>query len=634
MRILLTKSDLEKIREKALENYEWIPYIEEYPNLRGVFSRKWGDYKNPKVQLKNFLNSFLYEKEIFLLYKMQRRDPIGINAIYFPLYKYKDFETAVAKISDLSPEIPTDVIERSIIATIHEIAKVYPQLKIQLYKTKSDFITIYPKVSEFLQKKIDIFYIHHKKWRFYSFENISLKNIDSLYLNSADNILYTREFVEFYLKHVRVFSRQDIFRICEFIGQKIIRKYHSDFYDNSKEEWKYLEDKIDKEKFQILKRDIFKSNSPSFHQYLLGIITFTEESQIAVPLLNLCYKYVNYGESGISIETVYNAIYNYFSDESGIPEKFFSDNLFVSDLEYIIYIYGREKPSSFIFDSEILFYTIPRGGLEFLGVFLYANNIAKTKYTNITKISLEIEEIIEQLILLKNKMKVNEIDYKEIVEEITDIIEELSDTTDEEKQIKTEIGVWGSIHHDNLDTIFLVDDYFISGSNIKLLYSMINRHFDRVIQHVQLELFSISKRRNIAKYIKGNIAYYGSNIDLFLTFLNKSFYGILTEDILAIYKLFPKIKKITNGEVDKVKLDNEFSIKYSEKYYSTEKNHFSIEYINKNWIDKLIITIALPHSIADGETENLLRMLYGERFRHSIRNRIIFLKNLLSLIKK
>lgn len=74
-------------------------------------------------------------------------------------------------------------------------------------------------------------------------------------------------------------------------------------------------------------------------------------------------------------------------------------------------------------------------------------------------------------------------------------------------------------------------------------------------------------------------------------------------------------------------------VKYFSEYAQYDKPNDRF-YLDRYWLKNMRITIAFPHSIADGDSERLLRLLYGERFQHSIKRRIIHLKNLLYLTEQ
>jgi len=221
MFIRITKQQLVEIGKKAFDSLEWIPFVKEYPNLRGVFSKDWGDISNPRLQLKNFIISFPTEEMIF-------NRIIEFNEkIQLQLNKKKTF-------------LPTETKRKE----IYEGAKAL--LKKQLVKM-DDINDIY---------KIE----PDKLYRIYYDAPLG-----------EGKLLFSREFVVFYLKHVKVLSRNDLFRACEKIGGDIFRDYHTDFWRERKKEWDYFKNKWDTPGFEFFKYGIFGDRSPSFIRYMSNI---------------------------------------------------------------------------------------------------------------------------------------------------------------------------------------------------------------------------------------------------------------------------------------------------------------------------------------------------------------------------
>ncbi len=468
----LTNSDIIEIGKKALENAEWISYVKDYPNLRGVFDEKWGSPADPSKQIQTFLKQFLTEDQYVALAEICNSSSDTIFVLN---------ETATPESISHAKEVFKEYFETTGISN--------QEFESLLNKLLSEKILIMIRDLEIPMDEYD-----HSRFvqTFHDLlSGIHNRGIDELY--RTELLFYTREFVDFYLKHVKALSRADIFNLCKKIGDTIVKELTPPIY-------------FGKRIFDIL---------------------------------------------------------------------------------------------------GVLFYTVPRGGLEVLGIFLYANNINKDVVPIYSCIYFPVDIIIKKL----EKMKAQGIDEDEI-NKIIEWLQEFGTNVEEVPVFGTEVG------HEEITYIFLIDDYFASGHHVR-------KHFKQVpIQ--KIKAISITKRRDL-KYLKEASH---SSVYNFSKVLTTSYYGILTEDVKVIYELFPEIKRVLKSEIEKIDTKNIRKEIFYEYFGGVNIN------INREWIDNVTITCVFPHAIADGKTEALLRLLYGDRFKHGIRERLSFLSNIASLIKK
>lgn len=757
MKILLTNNKLEKItknfleeykeledfRTKLLEEEEWVSFIREYPNLRGVFASRWGDPSKPKEQLDNFINSFPTEEQVIVIIKLYKslkkyqetQVDLEDEIFFFPIFKYNSYieilETFRTEMDSLERtlNLRTDIYDKlefnqkmkilrnSYNISCTELQRVFPDLQTLKPRTppfhrkaRKNFKKIFDEF-ELLIDNFDVYIIDYLVYKgilsetsliYMQSEIREIKNLNpsikgnNLVLEKLNyeevllnDYLYfksfrfskppnTREFVKFYLKHIKTLSRQEIMKICKIIGIKIIKEYHPEYYKKSKEVYLYFKDRwFDPEleifRYNMFEKAIFNSKKDiNFHSFLVN--RFDSEHIPSKVFFELKYTdwehNIQYIREKI-IEHFQSTLAHLGKDPNDIIESL--NELSDKDIKMILTGYQTPLPKEFILIHNSLYYAIPRGGLEILGIFMYANKLKKSNYTALTDITIQedkIKQIIKKLnyelsdakkylkIRLQNKNKQLAIkDIKQVIKEIEDTIKQLEEIQEMTKESidlsKQEESFNTELPHKFINKIFLIDDYFASGDNIFNLFQNIQQHFqfeDFMIANM-IEMISITKRRNLSRKFpaKGKYdpsayiskAFLSSQVKYryfqdFFKILKDSYYYYLTEDIRAIIKIFPKIKKVFNGK-KQVKLDNKTEqvsvIKVhigGEGYTKTsEQEYFETEYITKDWIDQLLLTVVFPNSIADGESERLLRLLYGHRFLHSIKRNLKILKILL-----
>lgn len=756
MKILLTKNKLLEITKQQLEYYkkiedfrkdlleeeEWISFVREYPNLRGLFDSRWGDPSKPKEQLDNFINSFPTEEQVIVIIKLYRSlkkyQETQINLeddrFFFPIFNYDSY---VAILEKFRTEMASLEKTLNLQTNIYDKLEFNQKMKIlresynmscaELQRVFLELQDLKPRTPPFHRKAREIFKNIFNEFELLIFHfdvyiidylvdkgilsetsliymqselreiknlNPSIKgnnlileklNYEEVLLN---DYLYfksfrfskppnTREFVRFYLKHVKTLSRQEIMKICKIIGINIIKKYHPEYYEKSKEVYLHFKDRWFDPELEVFRYDMFENaiyNSKkdiNFHSFLIN--RFGPEH---FPSKLLCeLKYTDW-EHNIEhlrenvIEHFQNVLAFLGKDPSKIIESI--KELSNEDIRMILTGYNNPLPKDFILTHNSLYYTIPRGGLEMLGIFMYANKLKKSNYTAFTDVTIQEDKIKRILKLLKydlseakkflkfrlkDKKDLAIDDIKRIIREIEDTIKQLKEIEEMTKESidlsKEEVSFNIELPHKYIDKIFLIDDYFASGDNIFNLFQNIQQHFqfeDFMIANV-IEMISITKRRNLSRkfptkkdYDPGayiSKAFLSSQVKYryfkeFFNILKKSYYYYKTEDIRAIIKIFPKIKRILNGE-KQVKLSNkieQFSLIKTfiggENHTKTsEQGYFETEYITRDWVDQLLLTVVFPNSIADGESERLLRLLYGHRFLHSIKRNLKILKILL-----
>lgn len=637
MRVLITKEQLKEIGKKAFEDMEWLSYVKEYPNLRGVFSERWGSSTNPDQQLQTFIDYFLTEQEVlfFVLLKQNRvilRDRIRED--------------------ELEAFLKSDPLHKE------RLLKIYPFLN---DKSLTD-------ITLFLNNKYEklhsiLFTLGADKKMPTILQYLDPNDIDKLYEEgflNHENVIYTQEFVKFYLKHVKVLSRNEIFQICQKIGQDLVRDYHREYYNSCKKEWEYFKDKWDLPGFEVFKQDMFKRKKPSFHQYLINKSTSNVLEWWISEMMNVfdLTDLSTYKQFDLMCEYFSNVLITKFDRAVGGHKKrkmYFRRNLTDEDFEWISRAYHTTRPDDFILSHRLILYSLPRGGLEILSIFMYANNIDKSSVPAISQFYFPLDEIYKQIDKLAIKIQTED-NKEDLVKELGELKEIISNLLEGEyrpaKGFKPkdpcimEEGFFRSeMAHDEIYSIFMIDDYFASGQNLWLMFTTLYEHFLKEIDMVDnMFPIAISKRRNLGRnnypveYIAKLMRYKKRTQEdmealiAFESIFDHVYYGIQTEDVQTMYLIFPKIKRILSGDRDNVLLSRK-RIKFNDELYSTEAIFFECKDkpIDKEWIDNLTITVVFPHAIADGKTEELLRMLYGERFRHSIRERIRFLSSLVRL---
>ncbi|MBD3194564.1 MAG: hypothetical protein GF317_05870 [Candidatus Lokiarchaeota archaeon] len=517
-------------------------------------------------------------------------------------------------------------------------------------------------------------------------EDLNYKEInlnDYLYFNPysktqiSQKVSYTREFVKFYLRHIKALSRQEIAILCKKIALKIIHDYHTQQFEVLEDVYRHFKDRWFKPELKLFKEDMFTYNqirnlidynykkNINFHMF---IITFARIPHILEDIISNVGDYLEEKH----IEELRDKLLHYFfkNNDLDIPFEEYEEKINDEDIKmmYWGYFYKKYRKHQLVLYEDSLYYTIPRGGLEILSIFMYVNHLLKRNYTAMTEISGENKEaLIERLKQLKKILKytnksqledaiekaIKEIDYL-IKEALPNIL----------TRYRVEKSHYSEILHNKIKHLFLIDDYFASGAQGYRLFKNILNHFDIESETLyrrkeflknRLDLISISKRRNLNKKFdmkKGdkcpaNFTSHTFTEDIvaedifndFIKCLSNSYFGIQTEEVRSIITIFPKIKKVLEGE-KRVALNDNIKKQFSDpKMFKdkpictrvTEAEFFDREDIDKKWIDNLIITIVYPHSIADGRTEHLLRELYGNRFLHSIKENIKILKILLNI---
>lgn len=737
MKILLSPEKIEKIAQNIINKKEWVNLTPEFPNLRGVFSEKWGDPNDPDQQINNFINYFPTENQVILNIKMYNKiKKKGEEKFYFPIWKYinlKDIlntfqeinnnsicsffnlkaEKNKQKYKELSIDKKKQIIIDSYNMIIKEIQIVFPKLK-RLIETKEIIIgckEFHDKIREVFRHIYDefmyfissftknVYYIKpvivgqsigidYRKKYFEELEievddnnrlkdkkgliDISLSN-DYLYHNPFEKVPYTRSLVKFYLKHIKALSRQDIARISKTICMRIIKDYYKDYYNKIKEVYFYFKGRwFDPELLNFRLHMFLNAESDSkkdinFHSMLLS------KRYVMAHIEANVYKYAIKNKKEL-FDRIKKDLLEYFAKNSDHSIQYYKDRLSNKDIDMIIKGYAYRQPRDFIITENVIYYTIPRGGLEFLGIYMYINKLKKRNYTIMTEIVTDKYELLSKLDKLKNKLskKINQIKQeqykdqfssKEIIIEIQNIIKDIKEIKQEIDQYKPntlERGYDFLINQDEIQKIYLIDDYFSSGDSIYQLYTDIIDHFrfhelskeeQNKIINQKLIMISITKRRNLDKQFYNdpyNSASYiswafdtnticSSRFPSFFNILQKSYYGIRTEDIRSITAIFPKIKQIIKAKEKNKKIKVKLGIEerqlgmYKEGKYTkvSEQEYFQRKYIDNNWLNNLTITAIFPHSIADGQTERLLRMLYGHRFLHSIKSEVKLLKNMI-----
>ncbi|MBD3197960.1 MAG: hypothetical protein GF317_23120 [Candidatus Lokiarchaeota archaeon] len=672
---MLSIKKIKHFVEKAIKRTEkhpkeWIPHLEDYPNLRGYFDKKWG--KTPEEQIKNFINSYLEIDDILLLRDMIYKKPTQEypDSYYVPIYSYstkKDLYEEYLPIVEYLYGHTRDQLERDLDLTIKRIKNLYKELQNANYK----------EIYEFIKKKYEIRDINTAYKR-----DIEYINRDNIY----KKYVYTKEFVEFYLKYVKTLSRQELFRGSQYIALKIVKAIHPEYFKKCLKQWGYIKDKINTAPFINLRKEVlgyrsFRKTNKTFYDFVMN--RKTEDDSISYVITKYSKGEASFSESrDCVLDTLYSEKYD---------RAYFEERLTHKDYIKLLDIFITRRPSidDFVFNNCV-FWTIPRGGLEILGIFLYANNISKdqipiiSQYTtderqiefinHINKLQDKIQSIIRWENAVLDSLSMEKTNKEKLIEMLKDLLGDLVRIFLDLKEVKRKtsfrpipyanMAFDGSIRLlENEKYFFLIDDYFNSGANMILLYNIIYHYLSSVLKERdesdpekltdrKIHLISISKRLNLGKYDPILAEYYYHEtleravnesrhlLRVFNTYyhaLGDSFNYISTQDVKTIFKLFPLIKKVLSGEIVDL-IDTKIEFPYSpirsipkflgfkltekqKKETKDEKNRiFNKKF--REWIDNLIITVAYPHSIADGEAEYLLRELYGSRFKHSARKYI------------
>lgn len=729
---LLNTTELHKVGESFLKSLdEWIPYSKRYPNLRGTFSEEWGDQNNPDQQINNFIQSFPTEEQIItiLITKNTLRkydeaeDNTEIDLIdhrfYFGIYYFKNYDDILNVFRKMNGflqdffNLKTDIYDKELEGTpllklrilrnsyelsCKRLQEVFPRLqKEKLYtpefhrvardifteitNTYKDLFSIefriiyYLKFTDFLSArqindiiKYNMKNIEDLKVSVYKnnfvlgiFDNKQIPIKDYIYfyhsLRYNNKCFYTREFVEFYLHHIKALSRKEIFVGSRIIALKMVEKLYPKYFERCLMQWKQLKDKINNPEFRQIKLYIFRKRDIKINFYNF---VFKRKA----------YQGPNFETSSIDDKKRYKFVADKILSYNDYKTNYFLSELSDSDFKAIMQMCFMTPVPENIFSNCIL-YTIPRGGLEVLGTFMYANSIDKLKVSILSwAINVNRCRLIELTNYLIDNLSIFVSSRSDYLSEykknfILNKLYELRALLGDDSLEYSEKSYFGLTFTD-IKYIFLIDDYFASGENMIHLYKLIFSRFyheNIIIERVEMfpeklsnrkiHMISIAKRINLGRFIDHS-AYYihptlSNTLDddddldqlfnVYYRTLQDSFYYIETHDIRSIICIFPKIQQILEAKKHnkkiRVKLDDEKTHNLFGFMGSTsEQEFFQKEYIDNDWVDNLIISIVFPHSIADGESEKILRMLYGERFTHSVRKEVDYLKNLLLYTKR
>lgn len=703
---------------------EWIPYSKKFPNLRGNFSEKWGDPNNPDHQIDNFIHSFPTEEQIItiLITKNTLRkyeeseDYNEIDLIdhrfYFGIYYFtnydnilnvfrrmngnlQDFFNLKTNIYDIeldeTPLLKLRILRNSYELSCKRLQEVFPKLqeeklytpsfhkvarniftemtnrykdlfsiefKIRQYLKNTDFLS--PKqINDITKYDMNIYdlkvSIYKNNFILGVFDNKKIPIKDYIYfyhsIRYKDKCFYTREFVEFYLHHIKVLSRKEIFIGSRIIALKMVERLYPRYFAKCKKQWKQLKDKINNPEFRQIKVYNFRRTDIkiNFYNFVLK-----RESYIGPSIPNEFFE-----TSSVEKKKWYKLVADKILSYDAYKSTYFLSNLSDLDFEAIMQMCFMTPVPRNIF-SHCMLYTIPRGGLEVLGTFMYANSIDKLKVPILSwAINVNRPKLIELVNHLLDILNESNKDY--ILNKLFELRELLSNDS-----ISYSEKSYFSLTFTDIKYIFLIDDYFASGENMIHLYKLIfSRFYHENIINERIEMFpeklsnrkihliSMAKRFNLGRFI-GHNAYYvhptlSNTIDddddldqlfnVYYRTLQDSFYYITTHDIRSIICIFPKIQQILQAKLQNKKIKVKLSTEDTHNLFgfmgsTSEQEYFQRKYIDNDWVDKLIISIVFPHSIADGESERILRMLYGERFTHSVRKEVDYLKNLLLYTKK